>query len=121
MTHVVYGPEPRMSTEGSSRSNPQVPRDLETIILKTIAPDADHRYAWAGELADDLRRFLEDRPIQARRASPVERLGRWCRRNKAVAGLTGTTLSLIVVVAIVASVGYVCTRSALMSFDEQLR
>ncbi len=100
-------------------SCPQMPRDLETIVLKAIAPDANHRYVSAGELADDLRRFLEDRPIQARRANPVERLGRWCRRNKAVAGLAGTTLFLLVLVAIVASVGYLRTRSALQGEADQ--
>jgi tetratricopeptide (TPR) repeat protein len=68
---------------------------------------------------DDLRRFLEDRPIQARRASPLERLGRWCRRNKAVASLTGTTLFLLMLVAIVASVGYVRTKSALQGEANQ--
>jgi serine/threonine protein kinase len=103
------------------RSNPHVPRDLETIILKAIAQDANHRYASAEALADDLRRFLEDRSIQARRASPVERLGRWCRRNKAVASLAGTTLLLLVLVATVASVGYVRTKTALQGSVPRLR
>ena len=62
-------------------------------------------------MADDLRCFLEDRPIRARRVGPVERLGRWCRRNKSLASLTGTTLFLLVLVAVVASVGYVRTRT----------
>jgi eukaryotic-like serine/threonine-protein kinase len=96
-----------------SRSNPQIPRDLETIVLKAVAQDANHRYASAEALADDLRRFLEDRPIQARRASAAERLGRWCRRNKAVAALSSTAIFLLVLVAIVASIGYVRTRTAL--------
>ena len=61
--------------------------DLETIILKAMARDPDHRYATAGELAEDLRRFLQDRPILARRAHPLELVGRWCRRNKMVASL----------------------------------
>ena len=64
-------------------------------------------------MADDLRCFLEDRPIRARRIGPVERLGRWCRRNKSLASLTGTTLFLLVLVAAVASIGYVRTKSAL--------
>jgi serine/threonine protein kinase len=102
-----------------SRSNPHVPRDLETIILKAVAQDANHRYASAEALADDLRRFLEDRPIQARRASSFERLGRWCRRNKVVAGLTGMVLLLLVLVAIVASVGYVRTKTALQGEANQ--
>jgi serine/threonine protein kinase len=60
---------------------PNVPRDLETIIHKAIAHEPPRRYATAGAMADDLLRFLEDRPIQARRAGPAERTLRWCRRN----------------------------------------
>lgn len=101
------------------RSNPQIPRDLETVILKAVAQDANHRYTSAEELADDLRRFLEDRPILARRANPVERLGRWCRRNKVVAGLTGMILFLLVLVAIVASIGYVRTKTALQGEENE--
>jgi len=77
--------------------NPAVPRDLETIILKAIARDPDHRYASAGDLAEDLRRFLDDKPIQARPVSEVEKLWRWCRRNPALAGLVSAfVLSLLV-------------------------
>ncbi len=60
---------------------PGVARDLETIIHKAIAPEPDRRYVTAGALADDLRRYLEDRPIQARRPAISERMRRWCRRN----------------------------------------
>ena len=65
---------------------PGVPRDLETIIAKAIAHEPAARYASAAALAEDLRRFVEDRPIRARRVSPAERLARWCRRNKLLAG-----------------------------------
>jgi serine/threonine protein kinase len=61
--------------------DPRVPLNLETIIHKAMARDAGARYASASELAADLRRFLEERPIVARRASVPERLVRWCRRN----------------------------------------
>ena len=65
-----------------------IPLDLETIILKATAREPGDRYATAGALADDLRSFLDDRPIRARRASAIEHFTRWCRRNRMVAALT---------------------------------
>lgn len=103
------------------RINCSVPRDLETVVLKAIAREPEKRYASAGELADDLRRFIEDRPILARRVGPGERLWRWCRRNRAVAALSAATLLLVMAVAVVASVGYVRTRSVLASELAQRR
>jgi hypothetical protein len=64
-----------------------MPRDLETIVHKAIDREPGRRYQTAGDLATDLQRFLDDEPIQARRISPAERLGRWCRRNPALAGM----------------------------------
>ena len=69
--------------------NPEVPRDLETIVQKAIEREPAHRYATAAELADDLQRFVDDEPIRARRTSYAERLARWGRRNPAVAALSG--------------------------------
>jgi serine/threonine-protein kinase len=71
-----------------TKLDPQVPRDLETIVLKAIAKEPARRYANAEALAEDLRRFLSDRPIQARRASIRERSWRWCRRNPVVASMS---------------------------------
>src|SRR5205814_1812841 len=65
--------------------DPHIPRDLETIILKAIAKEPGRRYATATALAEDLRRFLADRPVLARRSTSAERVARWCRRNPAVA------------------------------------
>jgi len=59
------------------RIDPAIPRDLETVVLKAIAKEPDHRYASAASLADDLRRFIHHEPVSARRASPPERLWRW--------------------------------------------
>ncbi len=75
--------------------NPEVPRDLETVVQKAIERDPAHRYANASELADDLRRFVDDEPIRARRASYAERLARWGRRNPAIAGLTAAVALLM--------------------------
>jgi serine/threonine-protein kinase len=66
---------------------PKVPADLETIALKCLQKEAGKRYATAAEVADDLRRYLDRRPILARPIGPVRRTWRWCRRNPAVAGL----------------------------------
>jgi WD40 repeat protein/serine/threonine protein kinase len=79
---------------------PTVPRDLETIVAKAIARDPAQRYASPAELAEDLQRFVEDRPIRARRASLVERTWRWSRRNKAVAGLIAAVAGLLIIVAV---------------------
>jgi formylglycine-generating enzyme required for sulfatase activity len=67
--------------------NPDVPRDLETVVLKAIARDPARRYQTAGEMAEDLKRFVEDRPVRARRASEAEKLWRLCRRNPLPASL----------------------------------
>jgi serine/threonine protein kinase/formylglycine-generating enzyme required for sulfatase activity len=78
---------------------PAVPRDLETIVLKAIAKDPDRRYQTADELAEDLRRFLADEPIKARRVGLAERAWRWCRNNPALAALTTSVAVLLVLLA----------------------
>ena len=100
--------------------NKAIPSDLEIIVLKAMAPDPTHRYATAGELADDLGRFLDDRPICARRVGPAERLWRWARRNRVVAGLIGLAVALLVLVAVVASAGYVRVSRANAQVNEAL-
>jgi tetratricopeptide (TPR) repeat protein/predicted Ser/Thr protein kinase len=73
---------------GSPRSlNPGIPRDLETICLKCLAKDPRRRYAGAHALADDLRSWLDSRPIAARRVGVAERTWLWCKRKPAVAAL----------------------------------
>jgi WD40 repeat protein len=75
----------------------RVPRDLETIVLKASAKEPERRYQTAEALAEDLRRFLADRPIQARRSWAAERLWRWCRRNRALASLSAALVVLLAV------------------------
>src|SRR5262249_11288042 len=82
------------------RLRPGVPRDLETIIHKAIERDPTLRYQKAAELADDLRRLLDDQPVKARRASSFERLSRWARRNRGVASALAFIGVLLIAVAI---------------------
>ncbi len=95
-----------------SRLVPGLRRDVETIALKCLQKDSARRYASAEALADDLRRFLDDRPITARPAGRLERAARWCRRNRAVAALLALAATLLVLVAVVSLVGYASERSA---------
>ncbi len=76
--------------------DPQVPRDLETIVLKAIAYDPSQRYGRADAMADDLRRFLSDRPILARRTTWAEHVWMWCRRNRLLAGTAAAAAVLLV-------------------------
>jgi serine/threonine protein kinase/WD40 repeat protein len=66
--------------------NPAVPPDLETIVLKALAREADNRYQTAADLAEDLRRFEEHQPIFARRVTLLRRFARWCQREPVVSG-----------------------------------
>jgi len=95
--------------------NPDIPRDLETVVLKAIAQDPAQRYAHAADLADDLRRFLDDRPVLARPVGVVERLVRWQRRNRLVAGLSAAVFLSLLLALAAGWIGYVQTTAALRS------
>jgi WD40 repeat protein len=78
-----------------SRLQPRLPRDLSTICLKALAKQPGRRYASAGALADDLRRFLDGKPILARPVGKTEKLWSWCRRNPIVAGMAAGIVLLL--------------------------
>jgi hypothetical protein len=80
------------------RVNKAVPAELETIVLKALEKNPNDRYATAQEPADDLRPFLDDRPIRARRPSLAQRLRKWSRRHRAV--VAATVVSTIVALAL---------------------
>ncbi len=75
-----------------SRSNPRVPRDLETVCLKCLQKNAQRRYTSAVALAEDLQRYLLGQVVTARPVSSLERAVKWVRRNKWVAGLAAAAV-----------------------------
>lgn len=99
MERILHEEPPR-----PRRLDARIPRDLETIILKAIAREPGQRYATAADLAEDLRRFLADRPIQARRASWPERGWRLCRRNPVVSLVVAAFLMSLIAGSLVATV-----------------
>jgi eukaryotic-like serine/threonine-protein kinase len=85
----------------------KLPRDLATIVHKAIEREPADRYPTAEDLAEDLRRFLEDRPIAARPITAAEQLWRWCKRNPLAAGLAAGLLTTLVTGLVVVSVLFV--------------
>jgi serine/threonine protein kinase/WD40 repeat protein len=81
------------------RVNPSVPRDLAMVVHKAMEREPHLRYQTSRELAEDLRRYLADRPVKARPLSTTERTWRWCRRNRAVAILTAVIAGVLLLSA----------------------
>ena len=90
-----------------------VARDLETITLKCLEKERDRRYQTAHEVAEELRRFLRQEPIQARPVTQIERGWRWCKRNPVVVGLiTAVTSSLLIGIIASSFFAVLATRRA---------
>jgi WD40 repeat protein/tetratricopeptide (TPR) repeat protein len=98
-----------------------IPRDLETVVLKSIAKEPAQRYGSARAMAEDLDRFLDGLPVEARRSPAVARLGRWCMRHPLPAGLAAAVLVLLVVVAVVSSTAAVRLTGEQAAGQEKLR
>jgi tetratricopeptide (TPR) repeat protein/tRNA A-37 threonylcarbamoyl transferase component Bud32 len=90
-------PPPRQLTK-------RIPHDLETILLKAITKEPQGRYSSAQEMADDLRRFLANEPIHARRPSIWERASLWSRRHRTLIRLSAVFLVVITVLLAVGTV-----------------
>jgi serine/threonine protein kinase/WD40 repeat protein len=95
------------------RVNPAVPVELETVVLKAMAKSPEERYATAQELADDLQRFLDDRPIQARPPSVAQRARRWLRRHRPLAAAVILTAAGLLVAGLLLTITYALQQSQL--------
>src|SRR5205807_52720 len=89
------------------------PAEMETIVLKAMAKSTDERYGSAQELADDLRRFLEDKPIKARPPSLRQRAVKWARRHK-------TIVRAVLVALVLAVVGLAMSTALIWQAKEDL-
>jgi hypothetical protein len=96
----IYAKIVREEPERPRFWNPAVSRELETILLKALEKDPARRYATALELAEDLRRYLDGKPVLARPATLAYRLYRRVRTNPIVYGLAAAAGAAILVAAL---------------------
>lgn len=85
-----------------SELNPKVDPDLEAVCLKCLEKDRTKRYLSAESLADDLRRFLNHEPTQARPISQLRRFAKWCHRNPVIANMAAVIVMMLATVAVTA-------------------
>jgi serine/threonine protein kinase/WD40 repeat protein len=90
--------------------DPRIPRDLETIVLKTLAKRPNDRYPTAAELAEDLERFLNHEPVRARRIGPLGRAWRYARRHPSLTAVSSVALAAVLATATAAYVRVVQER-----------
>jgi WD40 repeat protein len=100
-----------------TRLRPRLPRDLETACLRCLEKEPGQRYPGAGALAEDLRRYLDRRPIRARPVGALERVWRWCRRRPALAGLTAAVAALLIVVSLGSTLSFLRQRDLTLAAD----
>ena len=95
--------------------NPSIPRDLETICAKAMAKEPPRRYQSAREMAEDVQRFLDGKPVLARPVGAVGKTWRWARRHRALAAalaLTALSLTTAAVVALLSAQRMKASRDA---------
>jgi WD40 repeat protein len=97
--------------------NGNVRKDLETITLKCMEKDPARRYQTAKDLADELRRYLAGKPIQARPVGHLERSWRWCQRNPIPAALSAALLLTLVIISTIAPI--IATRQVSLRHEAE--
>jgi serine/threonine protein kinase/Flp pilus assembly protein TadD len=105
--------------------NPSIPLDLETILLKAISKTPQDRYATAQEMAEDLRHFIEGKPVLARRASLTDRAFKWSKRHKALVGASAAMFLVILLGSIATTLMIASeqakTKAALVQAEDNYR
>lgn len=83
--------------------NARIPQDFETIILKAIEKEPGDRYSTARAMSDDLKRFIENRPIVARPPTVIERVAKWSRRHASMVFMIAACLAVVTLAGLVAA------------------
>ena len=102
------------------RVDPDIPPELETIVHKAMSKDMEERYASAEDLAEDLRRFLDHRPIKAQPPTVPQIITKWTRRNPAVAWATFLALLIVAVISAVSAMVLAKQRNEVIQGSESL-
>jgi serine/threonine protein kinase len=96
-----------------------IPRELETIVLKAVAKAPEDRYSSAAEMAADLRRFLDEQPILAKRPSLIERMRKWMKRHPSIVG--AAVLLLVFAVVALGTTTALVAREQAQTANERAR
>ena len=100
---------------------PGLPRDIATIALKCLTKDPVRRYSSAADLADDLRRFLDGKPIVARPVGAIERAVKWVKRNPVITGATLAVMLALSTGAAISTVKYLDAQEQRYLADRRAR
>jgi tRNA A-37 threonylcarbamoyl transferase component Bud32 len=117
LLHQVLHDDPRPPR----KVNDHVPRDLETVVLKAMAKSPARRYSTAGELAADLRRWLDGRPVLARPTGRLEKAWRWGKRNRAVSALLAAVILVLAAGATTSTIFAVWWKASAGKLEAELK
>jgi tetratricopeptide (TPR) repeat protein len=120
LTLELMAMERSRAVPSARKKRQDVPWSLESIVRKCLQPDFARRYQKAADLADDLRCFLEDRPLKhAPELSRVERVRKWIRRHPRVTS-SGSVATIAILMLCAAGAGFIGVRERLITTKGQL-